>query len=120
MPISSPEPAISMILSWAVDNLSAELSHLPTNSWKTFKGSPENVNIYLVRLVNLVSNAKLGNMTADHLLEVALDYKLKEMMNGALNIKWCDKQEIDDSSKFEILEGFLHSVDHFGSPEIDR
>ena len=112
-----PYPAIS----WNIDNHTITgVSHTSTNSWRPFKGSEKNHNIYLVRLVNLVSNAKQRNMTGDQLRKAALDYKLKEMVAGTFDYGWCDEQEVKDYFKFEVFEGFLNSLDYFGSPTINR
>ena len=88
--------------------------------WTQSKGTPGDRDLFLVRIVNAITEAKERNISAEQLLDKAIRFKKKMLLSNQGLIKWCSRTEIKEEFKLDIVDGFLQEINVVGSLQIKR
>jgi hypothetical protein len=126
---SEHRPFSGFRLNWHVENeqgVKAENGEgeMSVEQWTPAKGPALYQNTLLVKMVNLVLEAKTKNITAERLVSEALTYKMTALAEGSLtylngNLK-CLNGEVSKEHKGEVVEGFEHHVGIQGGIHVIR
>lgn len=109
-------------ISWYTKDENIQQTDVSTThdvSWTQSKGIPGVTDSFVVRIVNMIPEAKERNISAEQLLDEAIRFKKKILTNQNL-IKWCNGSEIKEAYKMDIVDGFLHETRHTTSLHINR
>ena len=91
-------------------------------SWIPSKGTAEHKDLFVVRIVNVIPEARKVNISAKELLKRATQFK-KKMLTELHLIDWCvsfHTTEIKRDYKMDIFDGFLHHMKLHSHSQIDR
>ena len=107
-------------IKWYVNN-EQKKSLLKSHEWMATKGKPKHKQIYLIRIVNLVYEARARNVSSDLLITKVLQYKkVKVSIDDRVLNSWCENDELKDECKIDIFEGLFLFLNMRGSSELIR
>ena len=94
-----------------------------TSFWTESKGEAEHRDSFVVRVVNIIPEAKKRNISAEQLLIKAVHFK-KKMLTELDLIRMCNssyqRKEIKMDYKMDIFDGFLQEIELHSPQQINR
>ena len=99
--------------------LQNDTSNTSNVSWTQSKGTPGARDLFVVRIVNMIPEAKERNISAGQLLDEAIRFKKKMLTEHDL-IKWCSGSEVKERYKLDMIDGYLQEINIVGPLQTNK